>query len=171
VAYLAMYGDLVWVLDAEQREILLRLTPSAFDNGAAWGICLAQADALNGDAPSLRLHAEAARKGNEELLLATPDDPQLHAFLGLALAYLGEKQAAMREGERAVQLFPESGYVRHLLARIDTVFGETGRAIDQLELALKDPGYYVTPAWLGIDPTLDPLRQNPRFQKLVAGGK
>ena len=32
VAYLATYFDLVWVLDEEQRELLLRLTPSAFDD-------------------------------------------------------------------------------------------------------------------------------------------
>ena len=32
VAYLATYWDLVWVLDEEQRELLLRLTPSAFDD-------------------------------------------------------------------------------------------------------------------------------------------
>ncbi len=49
VAYVATYGDLVWVLDESQRELLLRLTPSAFDDDRAiWGISLAQACALNG---------------------------------------------------------------------------------------------------------------------------
>ncbi len=172
VAYLASYGDLAWVLDAEQRELLLRLTPSAFDgNRAAWGICMAQADALKGDARNLRVHAEEARKASEEQLRSAPDDAQLHAFLGLALAYLGEKEAAIREGERAVQLWPENGYVKHLLARVDTLVGEPEKAVRQLELAVKAPGYYVTPAWLAIDPNFEALRGNPRFQKLVAGAK
>ncbi len=37
VSYLATYFDLVWVLDEEQRELLLRLTPSAFDNNRGAG--------------------------------------------------------------------------------------------------------------------------------------
>ena len=74
VAYLATYKDLVWVLDEEQRELLLlRLTPSAFDDDrGAWAICLAQAYALKGDAANVRTYAEEARKAFEEQLRAAP---------------------------------------------------------------------------------------------------
>src|SRR5688500_17262351 len=46
--------------------------------------------------------------------------------------------------------------------------GESEKAIDRLERLLKIP-YLLSPGWLRIDPTLDSLRGNPRFQKLVAG--
>ena len=45
--------------------------------------------------------------------------------------------------------------------------GEPDKAIATLERLLKMP-YYLTPAWLAVDPTYDSLRQNPQFQKLVA---
>ncbi len=109
VAYLANYYDLVWVLDEEQRELLLRLTPSAFDDDrGTWALCLVQAYALKGDAANVRTYAEEARKAFEEQLRAAPNDAQRHVALGLALAYLGRKEEAIREGERGVALDPVS---------------------------------------------------------------
>ena len=46
--------------------------------------------------------------------------------------------------------------------------GEPEKALDNLDSLLNKP-YYLTPAWLRIDPNFDPLRKNPRFQKLIAG--
>ena len=112
----------------------------------------------------------------EEQLRAAPDDAQLHVFLGLALAYLGRKEEAIREGERGVALDPvakdasDGPYIQHQLARIYMLVGEPEKALDQLEPLLKIP-YFLSPGWLKIDPNFDPLRKNPRFQKLVAGGK
>jgi hypothetical protein len=60
-------------------------------------------------------------------------------------------------------------YVQHQLARIYLLAGEPEQALDQLEALLKIP-YYLSPGWLRIDPTFDPLRKNPRFRKLVEGG-
>jgi eukaryotic-like serine/threonine-protein kinase len=177
VSNVANYFDLVWVLDEEQRELLLRLTPSAFDEDrGAWGICLAQAYALKGDQPNVRVHAEEARKAFEEQARATPDDPQRHTFVGLSLAYQGRKEEAIREGQRGVALTPISKdavngpYFQHQLARIYLLVGEPEKALDQLEPLLKIP-YILSPGWLKIDPNFDPLRSNPRFQKLVAAAK
>jgi len=113
-----------------------------------------------------------ARAAFEEQLKTLPNDSQLHVFRGLALAYLGRKAEAVREGEHAVALAPiardaSGAYQQHQLARIYLLVGEPEKALDQLEPLLKTP-YYLSPAWLRIDPTFDPLRKEPRFQLLVS---
>ena len=177
VAYMANYGDLVWLLDDGQRELLLRLTPSAFDGDRGiWALCLAEAAAIGTDQSGVRTHAEEARKAFEAQIHEKPQDAQRHASLGLALAYLDRKEEAIREGEQAVSLEPvtrnavDGPYNQHQLARIYTLVGEPEKALDQLEPLLKIP-YWLSPAWLRIDPNFDPLRDNPRFQKLVATPK
>lgn len=175
VAQTAAYWDLVWVLDEQQREFLLRLTPSAFDDDRGiWGVCLAQAAALKGDVPSTRRYAEEARRAFEEQLRNAPYDAQRHVYFGIALAYLGRKEEAIREGGHSVALAPVSKnafdgpYLQHQLVRIYMLVGEPEKALDKLEPLLKIP-YFLSPGWLKIDPNFDPLRNNPRFQKLVAG--
>ena len=61
-------------------------------------------------------------------------------------------------------------YNQFQLVRIYILVGQPEKALDELETLLKNPGY-LSPGWLRIDPTFDPLRENPRFQKLLAGGK
>lgn len=50
--------------------------------------------------------------------------------------------------------------------RIYVLAGQPEKAIDNLERLLQVP-HFISPAWLTIDPNFDPLRGNPRFQKLV----
>jgi TolB-like protein/tetratricopeptide (TPR) repeat protein len=175
VAEMAYWRDTAWVLDEEQRALLLRLTPSAIDDDRGkWGNGLALAAALKGDVSSTHRYAEQARQAFEEQLRATPQDPERHAFLGVVLAYLGRKEEAIREGKRAVALAPvakdaaEGPYYQHQLARVYILVGEPEKALDQLEPLLKIP-CDLSPGWLRIDPNFDPLRGNPRFQKLLAG--
>ena len=175
VAHLARTRDLGWVLDEEQRELLLRLTPSAFDGDVgAWGLSLAQAYALRGDGARARVHAEEARKAIEEQLRATPGHPQRRLALGLALAYLGRREEAIEEGKRVVAQVPitKDAFLapqyQHQLVRIYTLVGELEKALDHLEPLLKIP-FHLSPGWLKIDPNFDALRSHPRFQKLVAG--
>ena len=92
----------------------------------------------------------------------------------MALAYLGRKAEAVREGQRALELQPirqdaySGAYYQLQLARICLLVGEPEKAMGQLEPLLRIP-YYLSPGWLRIDPTFDPLRSNPRFKKLVEG--
>jgi hypothetical protein len=58
-------------------------------------------------------------------------------------------------------------YYQHQLVRICILAGEAEKALDLLEPLLAQP-YYLSPAWLRIDPNFDRLRGNPRFEKLVA---
>jgi serine/threonine-protein kinase len=173
VAFFGVYWDLYWVLDDEQQRLLLRLAPSAFgDDRGNWAIVRAQTLHLRGNPAAGRIYADTARMAFEEQVRAAPDDAQRHMFLGLALACLGRKGEAIREGEKGLALQPiakdgySGPYNQHLLARIYLLLGEHDKALDQLEPLLKIP-YYLSPGWLKIDPTFDPLRRHPRFQRLV----
>ncbi len=177
VAYLSYINDLGWVLDEPQRDLALRLTPAAFDGDrATWAIVLAQAYGLRGETANVKKYAEEAVKAFAEQVQEAPDDAGRRVSLALSLAYLGREEEALREGERGEALAPVSQqartgpYYQHQLVRIAILVGEPEKAIDRLEALLKIP-YYLSPRWLKIDPNFDPLRSNPRFQKLVAAAK
>jgi len=176
-AFVGNYGDYYWVLDDAQQRLLLGLRPSAFDDDrAAWGMVLAQTYWLRGDRARARSYADSARSALERQLRDNPDDWELRVAFGLALAYLGDGRAAVREGERGTALVPVSRdagsgtYAQHVLARIYLLSGEPERALDRLEALVAMPSY-LSPGVLRVDPTWDPLRGNPRFQRLVAGSR
>jgi TolB-like protein/tetratricopeptide (TPR) repeat protein len=175
IAYFATYWDLFWVPDDAQQELLFRLSPGYFDDDrGAWGLALAGAHAVAGNPDRARAYADSARVAIEAQVRETPDNAQLHVLLGTALAYLGRKADAIREGRRAVELVSpgtnafSGAYNQHQLARIYALVGEPERALDELEALLARP-YFVSRGWLRIDPTFEALRDNPRFKKLVEG--
>jgi TolB-like protein/Tfp pilus assembly protein PilF len=146
----------------------LRFTPRAQLQAEVYGL-LQQRDLE-------RAYYDSALKIVAARLRGRPDDARLHSALGVAYAGLGRKEEAIVEGERGVDLRPISndryqGYYRVWdLARIYVMVGEFDKAVDRLEYLLSIPGY-LSSAWLRIDPTWDPLRGHPRFQKLVAREK
>lgn len=121
-----------------------------------------------------RAYYDSARILVSKRIAEHPEDPRLHSALGIAYAGLGRKREAIQEGQKAVELLPitkeaapPSGH--HLavgLARIYTMVGENGAAVDQLQHLLSIPGL-LSRAWLRLDPTWDPLRSDPRFQRLL----
>jgi len=171
VAVFAGAFDLYWVLDDAQRDVLLRLTPGAFDGDRwAWAIALAQASALRGDQAKAREYAEVVTRATAAQSAEVPQDGQRQVYDGLALAYLDRKAEAVREGERGVALKPKHVGYQHQLVRIHILAGDNEKALDLLEPLLKVP-YHLTPGWLRIDPNFDPLRGNPRFEKLAQRGR
>jgi serine/threonine-protein kinase len=173
-AFFGNFWDLYWLLPPEQQALMLRLTPSAFPDRSSWAIVMAQTYRLRGDRARTLAYADSALGAFGQRLAGAPDDPQSHIFRGLALAYLGRKAEAIAEGERGIALLPiakdtyTGPYLQHQLVRIYIEVGEPEKALDRLEPLLRMP-YYLSPGWLRVDPAFDPLRKNPRFQKLVEG--
>jgi tetratricopeptide (TPR) repeat protein len=100
------------------------------------------------------------------------DDPVIHANLGITYAGLGLKEAAIREGKLATELLPVSkdafdgpSYIERL-AWIYVMVGEYDAALDQIEYLLSIPSELSVP-YVRIYPRWDPLRNHPRFQKLL----
>jgi serine/threonine-protein kinase len=173
-AFFANYWDMYWVLDDAHQQQLLRLDSTAFDNDrAAWGTVLMEVYELRGDHQRARAYADSARVVSLRQLKEAPDDPQRRVILGLQLAYLGRKAEAIAEGQRALAISPierdhtNGPYYQQLMARIYLMTGEPDKAMDLLEPLLRMP-YFLSAGWLRIDPTWAALRDNPRFQRLVA---
>src|SRR5262245_5610074 len=141
-------------------------------------LLLAFTQRLAGDSAGAKLSAEQVRNMIEPLCKNQQDNVILGAMLSLAKAALGEKDAALKEAERAIVLLPTlkdrmDGPAREEhLALIQVVFGENSSAISTLTRLLQTPysswiyGTSVTPALLRLDPFWDPLRADPAFQKL-----
>jgi len=121
-------------------------------------------------------HARSAFQRARSILKKTiqegSDDASRHMMLGMVLAGLGEKNAAIAEGKRAMMLLPESRdaldgpKMTLALAQIYAWTGENDAALELLERSLTTPAG-VTVSSLKLDPTWDPLRSDARFQALV----
>ncbi len=116
---------------------------------------------------------DSARILLEKRVREFPDNPDFHRLLGIAYAGLGRKEEAIREGKLAVELYPVSKdafwgpiNVRYL-AEIYVMVGEYDAALDQIEYLLSIPYGNLSVPLLQIDPIWDPLREHPRFKRLL----
>jgi TolB-like protein/Flp pilus assembly protein TadD len=127
---------------------------------------------LLGDKPKAQLELEQARIISDNLLREAPEDAARHAQHGVILGALGQKQEAIAEGKRAVELLPESQdamdgpKITASLAQIYTLTGESDEAFRLVDHLLQVPNG-LTVSTLKLDPAWDPLRKDPRFQALI----
>jgi serine/threonine-protein kinase len=115
---------------------------------------------------------DSARVFHEAAASRLSDDPGLHWNLGAVYAGLGMKEAAVREGQMAVDLMPISrdAYAAPTyllgLAQVHSMVGDYEAAIDLLDYLLSIPSSVSVP-YLRLHPIWDPLRDHPRFQALL----
>ncbi len=125
------------------------------------------------DVDKARLAFTAARAEQEKIVQAQPDFGPPMCVLGLIDAALGRKEEALREGRRAVELLPvEKDALRgpamiKYLAMIAAWAGDKGLACQQLGIIVRPPSP-VSYGQLKLLPFWDPLRGDPRFEKIVA---
>jgi hypothetical protein len=116
----------------------------------------------------------AAREQQDKVMAEQPDYAPALCVLGLIDAGLGRKEDALREGKRAVELMPVSKdtingpLVVQFFAVIATWTGEKELAIKQLTLAVPEATSSIHYGFLKLHPYWDPLRGDPRFEKIVA---
>jgi len=119
---------------------------------------------------------DEARSILESKIKEQPEHARFHSALGISYAGLGRKEDAVREGKLAVEMLPVSKeamrgpYRLEDLARIYVMVGEFDAAIDLLEYLLDRPGMMSIPL-LRLDPAWEPLRNHPRFKKLIKEDK
>ena len=142
---------------------------------------LGWAQEVAGDHASAQESWRQARSQLESFLKEQPENFGLIGDLALTNMGLGDKAAALALAEHAMAANPiekdalDGPQPIEILARVAAQIGEPDRAITALQKLLSIPyggplaqNVPLTPALLRLDPMFDPLRNDPRFQKLVA---
>jgi TolB-like protein/Tfp pilus assembly protein PilF len=130
------------------------------------------------DEQGARAAFEKAKSAAEEWIRRSPDAEDAHIQSAKVLAYLGDRDGALAEAQRATELLPETKdafggpEITEGVAQVHAILGDNDRAIEILEELLGRPSA-VTVQSVKVNPVWDPLRNDPRFQALMQkyGGK
>ena len=161
---------------AASERALATMPPGACYDAAipfpnSW--CEGLAARVRGDRSAARAAFISARKELEKRVREQPEYAEGICALGVIDAALGNKEDAIREGQRAVELMPvsknaiEGPLLIKYLALIYAWTGEKDRALKRLKEVAKLPSY-LSYGQLRLHPDWDPLRGDPRFEKIVA---
>jgi TolB-like protein/Tfp pilus assembly protein PilF len=172
-AFLALidgnFAEAERVLAASPREDFQDIDYSFYYPKAWFEAMIARA---KGDPTRATAAFSAARAILEQRLAVKPEDARTLAVLAQVDAGLGRKELATQEAQHAVDLMPVSkdvydgALVLEGLAQVYTWTNEPDRAIELLQKLVAMPSY-VNYARLKMHPMWNPLRGDPRFQKIV----
>jgi serine/threonine protein kinase/Flp pilus assembly protein TadD len=144
----------------EGLKLLSKWPSESFDTGFFFiskALLQAQINGLMGNDQLEQSYYQSARSILESKITEHPEDPRVHGSLGIAYAGIGLREEAITEGLQGHWLD---------LARIYCMVEKYDLAIDKLAVLLDVPGELSIP-WIKLDPAWNPLRNHPRFKKLV----
>ena len=161
--------------DGAQRALAALPIAGCYDDTVpfprAW--CKGVVAQVRGDKAAARTAFTSARNEAAKLTADQPDYAEALCVLGMADAALGHKEDAIREGRRAVELLPATKdaiigpKLVQYLSLIYAWTGEKDLALEHLAEIARMPGY-LSYGHLRLHPYWDPLRGDPRFDKIVA---
>jgi serine/threonine protein kinase len=160
---------------AVQRALFNMTECGCFDENIPFpsGWCEGQLAKFRGNESAARAAFNSARNELGQTVQKQPDYAAALCALGVVDAVLGNKEDAIREGERAVELTPvsknaiEGATLVRYLAVIYAWTGEKDLAIQRLAETTYLPGSHISYGYLQLHPLWDPLRGDPRFQAIV----
>jgi len=145
-----------------------------FGDGFSRSFWVGLAARTKGDMAAAQAAFTAARAEQEAEIRARPNDASLLSGLGVIDAALGRKEEALREGRRAVEVVPVADKSLEVPSRVANLawicawIGERDLAIEKLEIAVGEIPAGATYGELRLNPIWDSLRDDPRFEKIVA---
>ena len=152
------------ILDDSYQKVVLRLPVTAFAGDTAlYGAVKAHYYRMHGDSTRYRAYFDTAYAFAATRLREAPQQSFYRVIVAGALAARGARAQSYAEFERALpNAWLKPG---EWTARLCVLAGDNERAINVLEQ--RHWGNELTVAWLRVDPSWNPLRKYPRFQRLL----
>jgi tetratricopeptide (TPR) repeat protein len=164
---------LLGILLRDYAEDLRRVNLESFGGDTlAYDLVQAQLHGLWHEPEPERAYYDSLRAVLETRIQSRSQEAPYHSVLAMAYAGLGRNREAVREAERAVELRPVSRdafmgpLLLQILAETESQAGDHDSALEHITVLLSRPSWLSVPL-LRVDPTFDPLRDDPRFQELL----